>query len=161
MWDDSKYVAFDLETSGELPEYALQPWRVAQGKAWVTSVATVRKIPATLAIGGGLTFNRPDHIRGYLRDMLTFAIHHQLTVVGWNVAFDISWLLAYGFEQEVRQLKFLDGMLLWKHLTVEPEYDTVRHKKKSYSLKQAVREELPQFAGYEEDVDSIPPTSKS
>lgn len=154
MWDDSKYIAFDFETSGELPEYALQPWRVAQGKAWVTSLATVRKIPNDLTVAGGLLVDvPPPYLYGMIQGFLQQAIENGWTVVGWNVAFDIAWLIAYGFEQEVQQLKFLDGMLLWKHLTVEPEYDTVRHKKKSYSLKQAVREELPQFAGYEEDVD--------
>lgn len=153
MWDDSKCVAFDFETSGTLPEYALQPWRVAQGKAWVTSLATVRKVPNDLAVAGGLlTDVPPPYLYGMIQGFLQQAIDNGWTVVGWNVAFDIAWLIAYGFEQEVWQLKFLDGMLLWKHLTVEPEYDTVRHKKKSYSLKQAVREELPQFAGYEEDV---------
>lgn len=154
MWDDSKYIAFDFETSGTLPEYALQPWRVAQGKAWVTSLATVRKVPNDLTVAGGLAVGMPHaYLLGMIHGFLTEAIDNNWTIVGWNVAFDISWLLAYGFEKEVRQLKFLDGMLLWRHLTIEPEYDTVRHKKKSYRLKEAVREELPQFAGYEEDVD--------
>ena len=154
MWDDSKYIAFDFETSGTLPEYALQPWRVAQGKAWVTSLATVRKVPNDLTVAGGLAVGMPHaYLLGMVHGFLTEAIDNNWTIVGWNVAFDISWLLAYGFEKEVRQLKFLDGMLLWRHLTIEPEYDTVSHKKKSYRLKEAVREELPQFAGYEEDVD--------
>ena len=154
MWDDSKYIAFDFETSGTLPEYALQPWRVAQDKAWVTSLATVRKVPNDLSVAGGLAVGMPHaYLLGMIHGFLTEAIDNNWTVVGWNVAFDISWLLAYGFEDKVRQLKFLDGMLLWRHLTIEPEYDTVRHKKKSYRLKEAVREELPQFAGYEEDVD--------
>ena len=154
MWDDSKYIAFDFETSGTLPEYALQPWRLAQGKAWATSLATVRKVPGDLVVAGGLLVAlNPPTVYGRINTFLQQAIDNNWTVVGWNVAFDISWLLAYGFEDKVRQLKFLDGMLLWRHLTIEPEYDTVRHKKKSYRLKEAVREELPQFAGYEEDVD--------
>jgi DNA polymerase I len=154
MWDDSKYIAFDFETSGELPEYALQPWRVKQGKAWATSLATVRKIPNELLIGGCLFghLHQPA-IYTHINTFLQQAIDNNWTVVGWNVAFDISWLLAYGFEAKVNQLKFLDGMLLWKHLTVEPEYDTERHKKRSFSLKVAVTEILPQFAGYESDVD--------
>ena len=154
MWDDSKYIAFDFETSGTLPEYALQPWRVAQHKAWVTSLATARKVPAALVIEGGLLAHlHQPAIYAHIHTFLQQAIDNKWTVVGWNVAFDISWLLAYGFEHEVNQLKFLDGMLLWKHLTVEPEYDTVRHKKRSYGLKAAVAEILPQFAGYESEVD--------
>lgn len=154
MWDDSKYIAFDFETSGELPEYALQPWRVAQGKAWVTSLSTVRKVPNNLVVTGGLQVGKSyTQIRAVIREFLEYCIQHNLTVVGWNTPFDISWCLAYDCEDLVVQIKFLDGMLLWRHLTIEPEYDTVRHKKKSYRLKEAVREELPQFAGYEDDVD--------
>ena len=154
MWDDSKYIAFDFETSGTLPEYALQPWRVAQGKAWATSLATVRKIPDNLVIDGGLLVGQTyAQIQATIRSFLNYAVDHGLTVVGWNTAFDISWCIAYGCEDLVDKLKWLDGMLLWKHLTVEPEYEMTRGKKKSYRLKLAVTEFLPQFAGYEEDID--------
>lgn len=154
MWDDSKYIAFDFETSGTLPEYALQPWRVAQGKAWVTSLATARKIPDNLVIDGGLLVGRTyEQIQAMVRDFLNYAVEHGLTVVGWNTAFDISWCLAYGCEDLVDRVKWLDGMLLWKHLTVEPEYEMTRGQKKSYRLKLAVTEFLPKFAGYEEDID--------
>jgi DNA polymerase-1 len=47
-------------------------------------------------------------------------------------------------------------MLLWRHLEIEPEYEfqTARHKKKSYRLKPDGMERwLPVAAGYEEDVD--------
>lgn len=148
MWDDSKYIAFDFETSGELPEYALQPWRVKQSKAWATSLATVEKAPDKLIVGGGLAPTQAE-----MAEFLQHAITKGLRIVGWNTAFDISWLIAYGLEDLVMQCKWLDGMLLWKHLTVEPEYDTVKEKKRSYSLKMAVPEFLPQYAGYEDDVD--------
>ena len=49
--------------------------------------------------------------------------------------------------------KWLDGMLLWRHFFIEPEYETDRANKKSYSLKTCVTEVLPQWAGYQEDVD--------
>jgi DNA polymerase I-like protein with 3'-5' exonuclease and polymerase domains len=154
MWDDSKHIAFDFETSGVLPEYALQPWRVANGTAWATSIATAHKTENSLVTYGSLLVGAASKdARSVIATILHGAIQTGQTLVGWNVAFDISWLLAYGFEAEVRQIKFLDGMLLWRHWMVEPEYDTTRHKKKSYSLKQAVREELPRFAGYEDDID--------
>jgi len=52
------------------------------------------------------------------------------------------------------QVKWLDGMLLLRHLEVEPEYDvTSRNKKKSYGLKATVARYLPQHAGYEEGID--------
>jgi len=132
-----------------LPEYALQPWRVRQGTAWATSLAVVQKREKKLVtIGGGLATTVDD-----MRAMLERAIENNQTIVGWNTVFDISWLIAYGLHDLVMQARWLDGMLLWRHLTIEPEYETDRSKKKSYSLKTAVTEYLPRFAGYEEGID--------
>ena len=147
-WDDARFSAFDFETSGTLPEYALQPWRVRQQKSWVTSLATVRKAGSDLIIGGGLWPTR-DQMAAYLEE----CIREERTIVGWNTVFDISWLLAYDLKDLVFRIKWLDGMLLWRHYFIEPEYDTTRDKKKSYGLKTCVEEVLPQFAGYAEDVD--------
>tara|TARA_R110000868_G_scaffold261331_3_gene519427 strand:+ start:4366 stop:6267 length:1902 start_codon:yes stop_codon:yes gene_type:complete len=147
-WDDSKFMAFDFETSGELPEYALQPWRVAQGKAWATSLVAARRVDGQTIITGGL-----DPTVDTMREMLETAIAEGRALIGWNTAFDISWLLAYGLGDLVFKVKWLDGMLLWRHVFIEPEYDTERHRKRSYGLKQCVTENLPKYAGYEEDVD--------
>lgn len=155
MFDPARYMAWDLETSGTLPEYALQPWRIQTGHTWATSLATVRRAPdGTAQVGGGLCVGptgqpAPDLIRA----MLGEAIRDNLTLVAWNAPFDISILLGYGFDELVFKCKFLDAMLLWKHLTVTPEYDLDRSKKKSYGLKSAVAEYIPQWAGYEEDID--------
>lgn len=148
MWRDENFVAFDFETSGEQMEYALQPWRVKQGKAWATSLAVVRKDGSDLIVTGGLDPS-PDTMREFLED----AIRHKRTIVGWNTVFDIQWLIAYGFHDLVMKCRWLDGMLLWRHYFIEPEYDTTRPNKKSYGLKSCVAEVLPKFAGYEEDVD--------
>lgn len=148
IWDDDKFVAFDFETSGTLPEYALQPWRVAQGKSWATSLVSVRKIPGGLDVQGGLAPTRE-----MMAAMLHDAIDNKRTLVGWNTAFDISWLLAYGLGDLVAKAKWLDGMLLWRHYFIEPEYDQDRSKKKSYGLKTCVEEVMPRFAGYQEDVN--------
>lgn len=148
MWQDDKFIAFDFETSGEKAEYALQPWRVAQSKAWATSLVTARKNGNEFVIGGGL---RPkvEDMRAFLEDAIT----NKRTIVGWNTVFDIQWLLAYGLHDLVMKCRWLDGMLLWRHYFIEPEYDTARPNKKSYGLKSCVAEVLPQFAGYEEDVE--------
>jgi DNA polymerase I-like protein with 3'-5' exonuclease and polymerase domains len=148
MWNDEKFVAFDFETSGELPEYALQPWRVVQGKAWATSLVTARKAADGLVVGGGLD-PTPDMMKAFLED----AVAHGRTIVGWNTVFDIQWLIAYGLYDLVMQARWLDGMLLWKHVFIEPEYDMDRSKKRSYRLKDCVREILPQYGDYEEGVD--------
>lgn len=147
-WDDDRYIAFDFETSGTLPEYALQPWRFKQGKAWATSLAIVHKAPDQLVIQGGL-YPTVDMMRAFLEQ----AIAEDRRIVGWNTVFDVMWLLAYGLGDLVFKAKWLDGMLLWKHATIEPEYDAKPGAKKSYRLKDCVREFMPQFSDYEENVD--------
>ena len=145
MWDDAKFQAFDLETSGTLYTYALQPHRVATNDAWITAVATAAK---------GSVFGKLMPTKDDLRELLQHAIDNKITLVGWNVAFDIAWLCAYGLYDLAVQVKWLDGMLLWRHLDIEPEYDvTDRTKKRSYGLKAAVREFIPKQAGYEDDVE--------
>lgn len=147
-WDDDRFVAADFETSGAFPEYALQPWRIPQGRAWATSLVWVRKTPDGFDVQGGV---RPtvDDMRRCLAD----AAAANRAIVGWNLVFDIAVFLAHGLEREVFACKWLDGMLLWRHADIEPEYELERHKKRSYGLKTAVAEFLPKHAGYEEGVD--------
>jgi DNA polymerase I-like protein with 3'-5' exonuclease and polymerase domains len=142
-------LAFDVETGSKVnTEYALQPYRAMRNEADITSYATAMWTGAKLEAGA---VNRPT--REDLAKLVNYIIDNDLTVVGWNVAFDAAWLMGYGLVAEVHKIRWLDGMLLWQHLTREPEYDTTRQKKKSYSLKNAVREFLPKYAGYEEDID--------
>jgi DNA polymerase I-like protein with 3'-5' exonuclease and polymerase domains len=147
-WQQLTPVAFDFETSGSLDEYALQPWRVASRDAWATSMVAIGHEASGPREWGSLMPTR-EMLGDFLTDMLT----RKATLIGWNTQFDVQWLMAYGFTQECHQLRWLDAMLLWKHLTVTPEYDTASYKKKSYSLKEAVREFLPQFAHYEAHVE--------
>lgn len=148
---ETKWVAFDVETSGELPEYALQPYRYERGQAWVTSFATAWPDP-----------NNPNHIHTHsvetptqedFRAFLKDAYEQNRTIVGWNVAFDAAWLVAAGLRDEVLRCDWLDGMLLWQHLEREPEYDMGVTARRSWSLKRAVERFLPLAAGYEEGVD--------
>lgn len=155
-----KIAAFDVETSGELPEYALQPWRHtrSKSKAWLTSLAWVWRQDGKTMHRGGL---KPGPHMIY--DMLTWAYETEHILVGWNVVFDLAWLYAYAnvvqeseaYAMDLKDLldrvRFLDAMLLWRHLDIEPEYD---HKQqRSYSLKTAVPIFFPKHAGYEADVD--------
>ena len=78
-WDDDRFIAFDFETSGQLPEYALQPWRVEQGLAWATSLVWCQKEPAEMRIEGGLA---PSVDK--MRAMLEHAIAEKRTICGWN-----------------------------------------------------------------------------
>lgn len=164
IWDDTKVIAFDFETSGTKPEYALQPWRVAQDEAWATSLSIIRwqiidDMPKLAPDGSSLLVSeyrrqRYEDIQSRLHAFLLRAINEDWVVIGWNVIFDIQWLIAYGCGDLVHKVKWLDAMLLWKHLTIEPEYDLDRSKKKSYSLKAAVPEFMPvEHHGYEQDID--------
>ena len=147
-WDDASYVAFDFETSGKLPEYALQPWRMKAGDAWITSIGWAYRENGKMVTGG---CTDPDMI--FIGCFLAWCIETGRTLVGWNVQFDIQWLYALGLKNHAEQCRFIDGMLMWRHLEIEPEYETTRPSKKSYSLKTAVREHLPQFANYEQGID--------
>jgi DNA polymerase I-like protein with 3'-5' exonuclease and polymerase domains len=147
-WDNNQFVAADVETSGTKKEYALQPWRLLQGTAWLTSFACVWREPGETKAFGGLF---PDLLM--IREFLEWVVKEGRIVVGWNVVFDIQWFLALGFRDLVYQIRWLDGMLIWRHLDIEPEYDISRRNKKSYSLKIAVPEFLPQYAGYQTDID--------
>lgn len=143
------WLSLDVETSGTLPEHALQPWRVRQGKAWLTTIATTQVIDKA-PVRWGTVYPSRGAIRAVLRD----AIQRKQTVIGWNITFDIAWLLAYGLEEEVFQLRWLDGMRVWKHAFIEPEYEMDRSKKKRYRLKpEAVELVVPWMAGYNEDID--------
>ena len=145
-WRRDDKLGMDFETSGSLPEYALQPWRKVPEQFWATSLVYMRH-DAQAVMGG------KDPTRASMTAMLRYAIEHKLAIVGWNLVYDIQVLIAYGLYDLVLQCRWLDSMLLWKHATVTPEYDTNRAKKKHYGLKLAVAELWPDEAGYDDGVD--------
>lgn len=166
IWDDHKIVAHDLETSGEIThkdpdtgrpasKYALEPWRLKSGKGWITSASMIR-YDTQQGLVAHLSQLHPT--KEQLKRMLEDAVANGWTILGWNIAFDISWLMALGPDVEdlCLRIRWLDGMLLWRHLEIEPEYEfqSARHKRKSYALKPgAVQQFIPTFAGLDEDVD--------
>ena len=145
-WDDARVCAMDYETSGVRPEFALQTWRIPKGEMWPTSLAWVWPEAGTLRHAGSTM-----PARGVTEQFLQWAIAENRIVFGWNTAFDISVAMALGFRDLCFKIKWMDGRLLWRHLCVEPEYDD--GPRKPYGLKDYVREFMPEFAGYEADVD--------
>ena len=148
-----KLCAFDIETSGTLPEYALQPQRagvtpyfLAHGKpeAWITSCAA--------AFPNGRVVGKLHPSVENLRHLLTSAKESGYTIVAWNAPFDVSWLIALGLREEVYACKWLDGMLLWRHLIACPDFVN-NGKRQKFGLKEAVAQFYPEQAGYEEDID--------
>lgn len=149
IWDDARIVATDFETSGSLPEYALQPWRFDKGDFWPTSISVIRH-HGSLCPDGSKLWPKPHDARAFL----LAAIEHGWIVVGWNLVFDIAVFIALGCGDLVHKVQWLDGMLLWRHFDIEPEYEIMdRSKKKSYGLKKAVAEFFPAYSGYEKEID--------
>lgn len=141
IWDNAKTVAFDFETSGTLPEYALQPWR--NGDFWATSISVIHYNSGRLVPWMSKLFPITDDMRQFLEA----AIANDWLVVTWNGTFDIGILIAYGLRDLVYKVRWIDGMLLWKHLDIDPEYDVDKPRKRSYRLKpEAVQEFIPAFA---------------
>ena len=149
-----KWLAFDIETTGTLPEYALQPWRVPQGlsrvRTWAVAEAGER-LKAVLA----------PHDREALSEQLTREVSRWVeggyVVCAWNATFEIAWLCMYVDPALVGRVRWLDGMLLWRHLRNTPDYSDNKKGRLSFSLKDAVRQYLPQFADYEKDIDFFGP----
>jgi len=140
-----------VETQGRVREYALQPWRLRQGAARLSTVATTWNDGDNVATDGTIM---PVSKSWLIKNVLQRAIDEDRWILGWNVQFDVSWLLAYGLRDLVFRVKWIDGMRLWRHLDLEPEYDaTNQNKKRSYGLKTAVREFLPHMADYEVGID--------
>ena len=146
---DNEWVGFDIETGGIKPEYALQAWRVKDRQAWLRSWA--------VSDGSGhyVTAASMSHRRNSqaLRRLLTHWIDHGIVVATWNAAFEIAWLAAHDCGDLVPKVKWLDAMLLWRHLENMPEYEVASTKRRSFSLKAAVTEFFPDYAGYDGGVD--------
>lgn len=100
-------VTLDLETAprpGCPQEYALQPWRYKEGSAYVTCAGL------GMDTGEALLVTKETQYKALLKSLEGKTIH------GWNLMFDIAWLIAYGYEEEVRKINWVDAMLLWKWL---------------------------------------------
>lgn len=121
-----KLAGFDLETSG------LEPWN---GSIYSMAYYETQ----------GATYKEPS--KEDIRALLTHCRDNDIRIVGWNVMFDITWLIAEGFIDLVRECKWLDGMLLLKRI------DGWRN---SYGLKTVVAEKWPQYADYAIDDFSKP-----
>lgn len=139
-----RLLGFDVETWGDEPTYGLQPFRAATGKARVTSYA-LSMFKAGEVVTGGKVLPSVDDLARFLQKARQRGVY----ITGWNTAFDAAWLIALGLRDLVYANKWLDGMLLCKHLTAIP---TIRGRL-PYDLKTAVADRWPEHAGYGEGID--------
>lgn len=147
-------IGFDLETEGDLAEYMLQPYRATIGQARIKA-ASVYYAENDFKDG----FLYPDSEK--IRSSLGPAVEDNQYIIGWNIPFDVAWLIATGHEDLAFRAKWLDAMLLWKHAVVEPEGEDVpKNKRKSYSLKSAMEEFFPDEAGFK-DFDDFEATDEA
>jgi DNA polymerase I-like protein with 3'-5' exonuclease and polymerase domains len=137
-----KFIGFDIETRGQGDTYGLQPYRVLQGKAEITSAAFVTEDGTVLF---GKLFPTVEELARMLRTVAEHTSFTDAVLVGWNTQFDVAWLIALGLEDEVRACTWMDGEVFRRAL----ENDTSDMR---YGLKPTVAKYLPEFAGYEKDV---------
>lgn len=147
-FDRAKHWGLDLETTGQDDAFGLQPWRVATDEAFIRAASVAKYDGSKMTVDGEI-----DPTRRSLRHTLQVAAQSNIVLVGWNVVFDASWLIAIGLEDEVRACRWLDAMLLWKHWAREPEYDEKGKSKKSWSLESALLEFYPQNAEFKQIKD--------
>lgn len=95
------FIGYDLETSGDEDGFALQPWRVQEGKARITLSAAYfqgkRKVDT-------------EYHSALVGDLRKAGKRVAL----WNGIFDIAWL--YASDIDVSGIMWMDAMLLWKFL---------------------------------------------
>ena len=148
--------AFDVETWGRENLFALQPFRMRTGDAWLTSAATAGFKNGKLCSKAVRVPTAP-----VMADWLDSVA--STYVVCWNSAFDIAWLLvldelfpALGIRDKVFKVHWLDGMLLYRHAINAPRYK--EEGRMSLGLKDAVVQFFPSEAGYQEGVSFNPQT---
>lgn len=136
------FYALDLETKSldpDHPEFALQPWRAKEGKAKIT-----------LAYAGGFHMITP------------FAnLTADLSEIPWNMGdefcwtwagiFDIAFLISSGVD--CSKVKWLDAMSAFKWIIRSQNTDHPSGKRFSWSLENAAKHLLKDWAHYEEFLD--------
>lgn len=149
LLNPEQWWGWDVETTGTtVREEALMPW---SDKGHVISYAVSRWGRHT---DGNMKRVYADAYTDIdsLGDFLTKAELDNRPIVGWNVCFDVAWLIAMGYEEQVKRIKWLDGMIIWRMLERYPESDKAAAHRKRYGLKDAVAGFMADRAGYDDDV---------
>jgi len=138
-----KLITFDIETWGLEDGFTLQPWQVKNNTSGITSIVgynekQVRKssfCPSNVEIIKCLFLNQ-------------YKTRKDIFYAGWNLKFDLSYLIGADLYEFIKNKKFIDGMLLLKRLN---------SKLKSYALKSTLEryaEHIPDYkSGYQKNID--------
>lgn len=142
---------FDLETPQEIAAYGLQPWRARTGEATIKTVAVWLNSTSFKSV------RMPS--KEWFKTFLEWAAKNKVTLVGWNLLFDIAWLHAIGLTKEVNACTWIDAMLLLKRIDGWRSRDLGG---RGYSLKDVVAQRWPEHADYGlgEDVAKVPSTEE-
>lgn len=143
------FIGFDIETTGDLQEYALQPWRVDTAQARILTWAVADGVRPAQAV---VAPEQHDACSEQLTALVSQWVTDNAVVCVWNALFEIAWLSRYVDHALLAKVRWLDGMLLWRHLDNIPDYDVQASKRRSFGLKAAVKQFLPEYAGYEEGI---------
>lgn len=98
------WIGYDIETEGDLKEYALQPWRAREGTGRIT-------LSCCWSEGVSSMVTDRNHQHSIL-DELRNSKHSRVTL--WSGIFDLAWLYASGYN--IKGIMWYDAMLLWKWL---------------------------------------------
>lgn len=145
-------IGFDIETQGDGPTWALEPFRALTGGARLSSMAWVPEgadFEAAQAEPCVEAWPTPSSIAAWLQR----AIDERAWICVWNASFDPAWLIALGLRDLVGQARWLDGSLLWKHCVQTPTFYTGPGARFTFGLKEAVAEVWPDYAGYGDGID--------
>lgn len=146
MIDPAKLIAFDVETKGKGETFGLQPWRARDNSAWLTTCAV-----AYMKNGGVISEGLVRPTFAQLDRWLDSVLAGGQWVVCWNAPFDVAWLIALGHREKVMKVKWLDGLLMLRHLVNAPKFRP--EGQMSMGLKPAVARRWPDMADYADDID--------
>ena len=143
-----RLLSLDVETApaDNLPHtddpkgYALEPCRLRSGQAQLLSIACAFGMGRRDVVG----FYKPS--KDKIAAILQGAVDTDTIVVAWNSTFDVAWLIAMGLKDLVYKVKWLDGMLLRRH--VHNQMNMTGFKPQSLGLKACVDEKYPGAGGY-------------
>jgi len=137
-----KLIALDIETWGLKEGYTLQPWQCASNEAGILSVAIANK-------GGNMLVSDCDSTLNFIESFnsITDCKCENPVICGWNLKFDLAFLLTCGHNY-FKNYIYLDGMLLLKRLEQDLESYSLKNTLKRYS------KHIPNYVdGYHADIE--------